>query len=96
MIKSILVWVTLSYYKHATTYTCQLLRKWYIESVEIETRGQRTSNLWFTFRAGRAKALRTKSVCQTDPANPSQSLVKVIAYPEAFKFTTSATSIINE
>ncbi len=32
-----------------------------------------------------------KSVCHTDCANPAQSLMKCICYPEAFKFSTKAT-----
>lgn len=58
------------------------------QAVERETRAQSNSKLWFTFRAGRITASRMKSACCTDPANPAQSLVKVISYPEAFKFTT--------
>ena len=33
-----------------------------------------------------------KSVCHTDPAKPAQSLIKGICYPEAFSFTSKATS----
>ncbi len=33
-----------------------------------------------------------KSVFHSDPASPAQSLIKVICYPEAFKFITAATS----
>ena len=61
------------------------------EAVEQDTRSQSSSTLWFTYRAGRITASRMKSVCSTNVANPAQSLVKVIAYPEAFKFTTKAT-----
>jgi len=43
------------------------------------------SKLWFTYRAGRITALRMKAVCRTDSGNPSQSLIKTICYPEAFK-----------
>lgn len=61
-------------------------------SVEVETRGQSNSNLWFTYRAGRITASRMKSTCHTDPSNPSQSLIKTIVYPEAYKFSSRATS----
>ena len=33
-----------------------------------------------------------KAVCHTNPANPSQSLIKGICYPEDFSFTSKATS----
>ncbi len=33
-----------------------------------------------------------KSVCHTESSNPSQSLVKAISYPEAFKFYSKSTS----
>ena len=62
------------------------------QAVERETRAQSNSKLWFTYRAGRITASRMKSVCCTDPADPAQSLVKAVSYPESFKFTTKATS----
>ena len=61
-------------------------------SVEKETRLQSQSRLWFTFRAGRVTASRMKSVCNTNPANPSQSLIKAICYPEEFKFDSKQTA----
>ncbi len=54
--------------------------------VEMETREQANSKLWFTYRAGRVTASKMKSVCCTDSANPSQSLIKGLVYPEAFRF----------
>ena len=33
-----------------------------------------------------------KSACHTDPSHPSQSLIKAIAYPEAYIFISKATS----
>ena len=61
-------------------------------AVETETRTQSNCSLWFTYQAGRVTASRMKSVCHTDSSNPSQSLVKAIAYPETFKFRSKATS----
>ena len=61
------------------------------EAVEEATRAQSHSRLWFTYRAGRITASRMKSVCRTDIALPAQSLIKAICYPEAFKFTSTAT-----
>ena len=60
-------------------------------SVEEETKHQSCSNLWFTYRAGRITASQMKSVCHTDPAKPSESLIKAICYPEAFRFSTKST-----
>ena len=48
-------------------------------AVEMETKGQSKSNLWFTYRAGRITASRMKSACHTGPSHPSQSLIKAIA-----------------
>ena len=59
--------------------------------VEKATRSQSQSKLWFKYRAGRITASRMKAVCHTDAANPAQSLIKTICYPEAFSFTTKAT-----
>ena len=64
-----------------------------VTSVEEETRAQSNSNLCFTYRAGRITASRMKSACRTDPSNPSQSLIKAIVYPEAYKFSSRATSL---
>ena len=61
-------------------------------AVETETRAQSKSNLWFTYRAGRVTASRMKSVCHTDPAYPSQALIKGIVYPEVHRFTSTATT----
>ncbi len=60
--------------------------------VEMETRDQANSKLWFTYRAGRVTASKMKSVCCTDSASPSQSLIKVLVYPEAFRFTSKYTA----
>ena len=43
------------------------------------------------YRAGRVTASRMKQVCHTNASLPSQSLVKTICYPEAYRFTTKAT-----
>ena len=62
------------------------------EHVEAASRDQSNSKLWYKFRAGRITASRMKSVCHTNIANPSQSLIKGICYPEAYSFTSKATS----
>lgn len=61
-------------------------------AVEKETRHQSSSKLWFKYRAGRITASRMKAVCHTDAANPAQSLVKSICYPESFSFTSRQTA----
>ena len=61
------------------------------KAVREETVKQTESKLWFKFRAGRITASRMKQACHTDPAMPSQSLVKAICYPEAYKICTQAT-----
>ena len=60
-------------------------------AVEQETRQQSSSKLWFKFRAGRITASRMKQACHTDTAMPSLSLIKMICYPEAYKFVSKAT-----
>jgi len=62
-----------------------------VKSIELETRLQTKSKLWFKYRAGRVTASRMKAVCQTDITNPSQSLIKSICYQEAFSFTSKQT-----
>ena len=62
------------------------------ECVEAATRDQSQSKLWYKYRSGRITASRMKAVCHTDPAKPLQSLIKGICYPEAFCFTSKATS----
>lgn len=67
--------------------TCEMA-----QSVEKATQSQSSSKLWFTYRAGRVTASRMKAVCHTNVANPSQSLVKSICYPEAFSFVSKQTA----
>ena len=61
------------------------------KAVEKATIEQASSKLWYKFRAGRITASRMKQACHTDHTMPSQSLVKAICYPEAFKFLSKAT-----
>ena len=62
-----------------------------VNSVEQKTRDQSNSRLWFKMRSGRITASKFMSVCHTDPANPSVSLIMSICHPESFHFTTAAT-----
>ncbi len=61
-------------------------------AIEKATKEQSGSNLWFKYRAGRVTVSKMKAVCHTNCAYPAQSLIKGICYPEAFKFSTKATS----
>lgn len=61
-------------------------------AVERNTRDQSRSRLWFRMRAGRVTASRFKSVCSTDPASPSLSLVMSLCHPDKVRFRTAATT----
>jgi len=61
------------------------------QAVEKSTREQAHSKAWFRFRVGRITASKMKAVCCTNPAQPSQSLIKSICYPEAGAFISPAT-----
>ena len=62
-----------------------------VKVAEQETRDQANSQLWFNIRSGRITTSKIKSVCSTDIALPSQSLIKPICYPDLMKFTSTAT-----
>ena len=61
------------------------------ELVENKTRKQSNSNMWFQQRSGRITASRLKAAVRTDIAQPSQSLIKSICYPESCQFSSKAT-----
>ena len=60
-------------------------------SIENETKQQSKSKLWYKYRSGRVTASKMKSVCHTDPAKPSQSLIKQICYPQYYTFRSRQT-----
>ena len=60
-------------------------------SVEKATRMQSDCKQWFQFRSGRTTASKMKSVCRTNPDQPSKSLIQSVCYPESIKFSTEAT-----
>ncbi len=62
-----------------------------VKLVEKETREQFKSKLWYKYRSGRITASKMKSACRTDPAQPSQSLIKQICYPQSFTFRSKPT-----
>ena len=55
------------------------------------TRDQAHSKVWFRYRAGRVTASRFKAAANTNHLKPSQSLLKMICYPEGYKFSNVAT-----
>ena len=61
------------------------------EMIEKDTRKQSKCDSFFKHRAGRIGASNCKSVCHTNPAQPAQSIIKTICYPQIFKFTSAAT-----
>ena len=61
------------------------------KALEKETRLQSKSNLWYKHRAGRVTSSRMKAVCHTNVANPAQSLVKSICYPQELAFSSKQT-----
>jgi len=46
------------------------------QAMEMETRRQSKTPLWFKYRARKVTAFLMKAVCHTDGTNPAQSLVK--------------------
>ena len=61
-----------------------------VDRLDQITRDQSKSKQWFHYRAGRITASRFKQVLQTDPHQPSLSLLKSVCYPEIHKFTNKA------
>ena len=59
--------------------------------LESSTRDQAQCKLWHQHRVGRVTASLFKSAVKTNPAMPSQSLIKRICYPQAYKFSTKST-----
>ena len=59
--------------------------------IEEDTRKQSSSNAFFLHRSGRIGASMSKQACQTNPAQPSHSLIKTICYPHIFRFSNAAT-----
>ena len=59
-----------------------------VELIEQDTREQAKGNAFFRHRAGRIGASLSWAVAHTNPAMPSQSLIKSISYPDLFKVTT--------
>ena len=56
-----------------------------IKQIERDTVAQAKGTGFFKHRAGRIGASMSSAVCHTNPALPSQSLIKSICYPSLFK-----------
>ena len=67
-----------------------------IQNVEAETKEQSNSKQWFRFRIGRITASIAKSVCATNPDNPSLSLLSGICYRKEFRSIATNWGIENE
>ena len=61
-----------------------------ISQIEKDTQNQAKGCGFFTHRAGRIGASLSGAVCHTNPAQPSQLLIKSICYPHLFKINTKA------
>ena len=62
-----------------------------IKLIEKETQKRSKGTSFYHHRAGRIGVPVCKQACNTHPAQPSQSLIKSMCYPNLFKFTTAAT-----
>ena len=47
--------------------------------------------MWFSQRAGRITASKFKAAARTNISQPSQSLIKLVCYPESMQFRSKAT-----
>ena len=61
-----------------------------IKLTEKDTQKQLKGACFYHHRAGRIGASISKLACHTNPAQPSQSLIKAICYSNLFKFSTAA------
>lgn len=63
----------------------------FYKEIEIETKNQSNSKLWYWMRAGRITASIFKICCNTKIDNPSITLMKEIAFPNLNNFSNTAT-----
>lgn len=63
-----------------------------LTAVEVNTRDQSNSKIWFDQRSGRVTASKFRQACCTSLAQPAQSLIKAICYPKSASFKSAATS----
>ena len=65
-----------------------------VRLIEEDTRSQSKGSSFYRHRAGRIGASISKAACHTNPAQPSQSLIKTICYPNIFTLSTEATNMV--
>ena len=63
------------------------------EAVELNTKSQSKSPLWFSMRTGRITGSHFKAASCTSPVSPSISLIMSICHPEISRFKTAATCL---
>ena len=81
--------------KCAATFASMSITSEEATAIELETRGQSSTNTWFQHRAGRITASNFKAAVRTQTVHPdhlSASLIKRICYPASHKFSSAATS----
>ena len=61
------------------------------KEIELRTREQCGSKMWFQQRGGGITASKLKASVCTDIAQPSKSLIRGICYPESNQFRSKAT-----
>lgn len=61
------------------------------QAVEMATKDQSASSVWFAFRAGRVTSSTVYAACRTSLSKPSISLIKKMCYPEEQQFFSAAT-----
>ena len=59
--------------------------------IDKENINQAKSSAFYHHRAGRIGASQWHAACHTDPAQPSQSLIKTICYRDVLNFPSAAT-----
>ncbi|KAG8198011.1 hypothetical protein JTE90_001851 [Oedothorax gibbosus] len=62
------------------------------KDIELKTKAQAKSKLWYKYRAGRITASNLKAACITKLDAPSITTIKRICYPEKSLFHSKATS----
>ena len=61
------------------------------KQIELKTREQAGSKIWFQQWAGRVTASKFRAAAHSDVAQPSQSLITSVCYPESSRFKSTAT-----
>ena len=82
-------------YEHSLLKECQKVEisvtNEQIKIIEKDTITQAKGGSFYQHRAGRIGASKCHAVCNSDPTQPLQSLIKTICYTDVFNFSTAAT-----